>query len=172
MKQIIKIRRIDEGVQPPAINANGDWIDLRAAKTVDIEGPYTVQSRKDKERKSVFTSAVVPLGVAMELPKGYEAIVDARSSLYKNYKVVLANSQGVIDNSYNGNDDQWFAHLIAFNDTTIYKGERICQFRIQLSQRATVWQKLKWLFSSGVKIKIVKELKNSNRGGHGSTGKK
>lgn len=172
MKQTIKVKRIDKGIQPPCIKDTGDWIDLRAAKKVHIEGPYTVQSRKDKDRKSVFTSAVVPLGVAIELPKGYEAIVDVRSSLYKNYQVILANSQGVIDGSYNGDDDQWFAHLLAFNDTIICKGDRICQFRIQLSQKATIWQKIKWLFSNGVKIKIVDHLGNNNRGGHGSTGRR
>ena len=172
MKQIIKIRKIDKGIQAPTIEEKGDWIDLRAAERVSIDGPYTIQSRKDAERKNVFSTAVIPLGIAVELPKGYEAVVDVRSSLYKNYQVMLVNSQGVIDNSYNGNDDQWFAHLIAFHDTIICRGDRICQFRIQLSQKATVWQKLKWLFSSGVKIKVVDELQNSNRGGHGSTGRR
>jgi dUTP pyrophosphatase len=106
----------------------------------------------------------------MELPKGFEAVVNPRSSIFKNFNVILANSQGVIDNSYNGNDDEWMAHLIVFRDVDIKKGDRIFQFRIQLSQKATVWQKLKWLFSSGVKLVRVVELNHPNRGGCGSTG--
>ena len=106
----------------------------------------------------------------MQLPKGYEAIVNSRSSIYKNFFVMLVNGQGVIDNSYCGDNDQWFAQVLAFADTKIEAGDRICQFRIQLSQKATFWQKLKWLFSNGVKIEIVDELGNPNRGGHGHSG--
>ena len=90
--------------------------------------------------------------------------------IYKNFFVILANGQGVIDNSYCGDNDQWFAQVIAFADTKIEAGDRICQFRIQLSQKATFWQKLKWFFSNGVKIEIVDELGNPNRGGHGHSG--
>lgn len=172
MKQTIKIKKINKNIATPEISKKGDWIDLRAAKDMFIAGPYTIQARKDKERKVIFDSNVVPLGIAMELPKGYEAVVNVRSSAYKNYMVVLANGQGIIDNTYNGDNDQWFAHLIAFYDSIICEGDRICQFRIQLSQKATVWQKLKWLFSNGVKIKIVESLGNNDRGGHGSTGRR
>lgn len=161
---------IDKDLPIPVITDNGDWIDLRAAEDRELSSPYTLQARKDINRKSIFTSCVVPLGVAMELPKGYEAVVNARSSTFKNFTVMLVNGQGIIDNSYNGDKDQWFAHIIAFRDNIIKKGDRICQFRIQLSQKATIWQKIKWLFSNGVKIKIVDKLGNSNRGGHGSTG--
>lgn len=172
MKQTIKIKKINKNIATPEISKKGDWIDLRAAEDIAIAGPYTVQARKDKDRKVIFDSNLIPLGIAMELPKGYEAIVDMRSSAFRNYCVILANSQGVIDNTYNGDGDQWFAHLIALHDTVICEGDRICQFRIQLSQKATVWQKLKWLFSSGVKIKVVENLGNKNRGGHGSTGRR
>lgn len=172
MKQTIKIKKINKNIATPEISKKGDWIDLRAAKDIAIAGPYTVQARKDKDRKVIFDSNLVPLGIAIELPKGYEAVVDMRSSAFKNYCVILANSQGIIDNTYNGDDDQWFAHLIALHDAVICEGDRICQFRIQLSQKATVWQKLKWLFSSGVKIKVVENLGNKNRGGHGSTGRR
>jgi len=55
-------------------------------------------------------------------------------------------------------------------ETTIEAGDRICQFRIQLSQKATMWQKIKWLFSSGVELVQVDDLGDNNRGGLGSTG--
>lgn len=172
MKQVIKIKMIKPSLIAPLVSEDGEWIDLRAAKDIELSGPYAIQARKDRDRKVIFESAVVPLGVAMQLPKGYEAIVDARSSLYKNYFVILANSQGVIDNAYCGDDDQWFAQVLAFADTKIEEGDRICQFRIQLSQKATFWQKLKWLFSSGIRIKLVEDLNNPNRGGLGHSGTK
>ena len=170
MKQTIKIKMLNGKVAKPCIKEDSDWIDLRTAEDIRIEGPYTKQARKDTNRKTVFSTKVVPLGIAMQLPKGYEAIVNVRSSTYKNFNVVLANSQGVIDETYNGDNDQWFVHLIAFKDTRISLGDRICQFRIQLSQKATVWQKIKWLFSNGVRIKFVDNLNDIDRGGHGHSG--
>lgn len=170
MKQKIKIKMLGRPLPIPEITKKGDWIDLRAAEDVVLAAPYATQSRKNVERKVIFEQAVIPLGVAMQLPKGYEAIVNSRSSIYKNFFVMLVNGQGVIDNSYCGDNDQWFAQVLAFADTKIEAGDRICQFRIQLSQKATFWQKLKWLFSNGVKIEIVDELGNPNRGGHGHSG--
>lgn len=154
----------------PEIIEKGDWIDLRASEDMELNGPYAIQARKDRERVVNFDHTVIPLGVAIQLPKGYEAVVNPRSSIFKNYSVMLVNSQGIIDNTYCGDEDQWFMHVIAFKDSTINEGDRICQFRIQLSQRATVWQKIKWLFSNGVKIKVVDSLNKDSRGGHGSTG--
>ena len=72
--------------------------------------------------------------------------------------------------SYNGDNDEWKFPAIAIRETTIEEGTRICQFRIQLSQKATFWQKLKWLFSSGVKLVEVDNLNNEDRLGFGSTG--
>lgn len=170
MKQKIKIKMLGRPLPIPEITKKGDWIDLRAAEDIELAAPYAIQARKNAERKVIFEQAVIPLGVAMQLPKGYEAIVNSRSSIYKNFFVMLVNGQGVIDNSYCGDNDQWFAQVLAFADTKIEAGDRICQFRIQLSQKATFWQKLKWLFSNGVKIEIVDELGNPNRGGHGHSG--
>lgn len=172
MKQKIRIKMLGRPFPIPEITKKGDWIDLRAAEDVVLAAPYATQARKNVERKVIFEQAVIPLGVAMQLPKGYEAIVNSRSSIYKNFFVMLVNGQGVIDNSYCGDNDQWFAQVLAFADTKIEAGDRICQFRIQLSQKATFWQKLKWFFSSGVKIEIVDELGNPNRGGHGHSGVK
>lgn len=170
MKQKIKIKMLGRPLPIPEITKKGDWIDLRAAEDVVLAAPYATQARKNVERKVIFEQAVIPLGVAIQLPKGYEAIVNSRSSIYKNFFVMLVNGQGVIDNSYCGDNDQWFAQVLAFADTKIEAGDRICQFRIQLSQKATFWQKLKWLFSNGIKIEIVDELGNPNRGGHGHSG--
>lgn len=172
MKQTIKVKKINKKLADPCITPDGEWIDLRAAKEIKIDSPYAIQGRKDRDRKVIFNDALIPLGISMQLPKGYEAILDARSSIYKNFMVILVNGQGVIDNSYSGDKDEWFIHIVAFKDTVICEGDRICQFRIQLSQKATSWQKIKWLFSNGIKIKIVNSLGNPNRGGHGHSGVK
>ena len=161
---IIKIREITKGCFPKIIK-QGDWIDLIAAETVVIGGPYS------KYHKVEFTSKFIPLGIAIELPKGYEAIINPRSSIFKNYNCILANSQGVIDNTYCGNNDEWKFQAIALSDTVIKKGERICQFRIQLSQNATFVQKMRWLFNNRIEFKKVDKLKNKDRNGFGSTGK-
>lgn len=101
--------------------------------------------------------ALIPLGVAMKLPKGYEAHVVPRSSTYKNFRIIQANSFGIIDNTYCGNDDMWYFPAIAMEDTVINKGDRICQFRIIKSMPA-------------IKLEEVSFLHNKSRGGIGSTG--
>lgn len=120
----------------------GDWIDLRAAETVEL-------------KKGEFK--LIPLGIGMELPEGYEAHVVPRSSTYKNFKIIETNSMGIIDNSYCGDNDQWFFPAYALEDTIINKNDRICQFRIIEKQPK-------------INFEEVNELKNPDRGGHGSTG--
>lgn len=172
MKQVIKVKVITSGCEP-AFNEKGDWIDLRAAKDVTIDCPYANTLHKNKTVRNVeFGRELIPLGVAMQLPEGMEAVVVPRSSTCKHFNVLQANSFGVIDNSYCGSDDQWFFPAIAIDTANIRKGDRICQFKIQPSQKATFWQKLKWLLSDGVVIEFVESLENPNRGGHGSTGVK
>ena len=174
MKQIIKVKVLTEGCLP-VISEDGDWIDLRAAEDVHLEGPYAVaRTRKGGEssRKVIFDTKNIPLGVAMELPAGMEGNTVPRSSSNKKFNILQVNSPGVIDHTYSGPNDQWHMPILATGEVNIKKGDRICQFRIQLSQKATVWQKLKWLFSSGVKIKIVDDLDNPNRGGLGHSGVK
>ena len=124
--------------------AIGDWIDLRAAHTMAIP--------KNQTRK-------VSLGVSMQLPKGYEAHLIPRSSFFKNFKCILVNSKGVIDNIYCGDNDIWFAELMAFEDTVIRKNDRIMQFRIVKKMPK-------------LNIVEVSRLGNPDRGGHGSTGTK
>ena len=125
------------------IDGKSDWIDLRAAETVEMKkGEYRM----------------FPLGVAMELPKGYEAIVAPRSSTFKKYGVILVNSIGIIDESYCGDNDQWQFLAFALKDTVIPKNERVCQFRIIKHQPE-------------VELVEVEHLGNADRGGIGSTGR-
>lgn len=130
-------------IDPVECISKGDWIDLRAGVDVTLKaGEF----------------AMIPLGVAMELPKGYEAIIAPRSSTFKRYGVILANSIGVMDESYKGDNDEWHFLAYAVRDTVIPKNERICQFRIWEHQPET------W-------FDAVEMLGNPDRGGIGSTGR-
>ena len=138
----IKIKYLSD-IIPIEIKDGSDWIDLRCAeKTYLFAGQY----------------AQIPLGVAIQLPNGYEAHVVPRSSTFKKYGVLLANSIGIIDNSYAGDNDQW--HFLAYptRDAIIEKNERICQFRIVKNQ-------------PDIEIVTVESLDNPDRGGIGSTGR-
>lgn len=157
MKLKIKVKTFGGQTLPKIIN-KGEWIDLRA--NIDSSS---------HNKGDIF---IIPLGVGMILPDGFEAIIAPRSSTPKNFGIMCANSFGVIDNSYSGNEDEWKFPAYVIEKKDIHTGDRICQFRIQLSQKATFWQKLKWLFSSGIEIEIVEKLNTINRGGIGSTGKK
>ena len=140
----IKVKYFSENVPKLKLIKQGDWIDLYAAETV-IMKPF------------VYT--LIPLGVAIQLPEGYEGWLAPRSSTFKHYGVIQANSFGVIDNSYCGDDDQWFFPAICFEPTKIPLGAKICQFRIVKTMNKMLV------------IKEVDRLNNKNRGGFGSTGK-
>ena len=131
--EIDKIQKIDKG----------DWIDLRSADNIEL---------KAGEFK------LIPLGVAMELPNGYEAHIVPRSSTYKNFGIIQTNHQAVIDESYCGDNDQWFYPAYALRDTVIKTNDRICQFRIIEKQPEITFEEVVF-------------LNNKNRGGIGSTGK-
>lgn len=119
-----------------------NWIDLRASEDVHLE-------------KGNFK--LIPLGIAMQLPDGYEALIVPRSSTFKNWGIIQTNSIGVIDETYCGDNDQWFFPALAMRETEIHKGDRICQFRIIKHQ-------------PDIDFNIVEILNNKDRGGHGSTG--
>lgn len=172
MKLKIKVKELTEGCMP-CITDRGDWIDLMAAKDVEINAAQAgVQYQKDNAKYRDVTTGVVyiPLGVSMQLPDGFEAIVASRSSGPKKLNMFIPNGIGVIDNSFSGNNDEWHYIASPMTNTTINKGMRICQFRIQLSQKATIWQKIKWMLSSGIELVKVDNLESNDRGGLGSTG--
>lgn len=124
------------------IAGKSDWIDLRAAEDVVMKaGEFRL----------------IPLGVAMKLPVGYEAHVVPRSSTFKNYGIIQTNSMAVIDNSYCGDNDQWRLPVYATRDTEIHFNDRICQFRIMQNQPK-------------IQFYETESLDGANRGGFGSTG--
>ena len=174
MKLKVKVKVLTEGCEP-LILEKGDWIDLRAAESVTLRCP-TAGTYKEhlgsKYRKVSFEYVTIPLGIAIQMPKGYEANIVLRSGTFKTFHVLLTNAMGVIDNSYQGNNDELKAQVVALDNCTIEKFDRFCQMRISLSQKATFWQKIKNLFYSGVEFVVVNDLSSENRGGYNSSGVK
>ena len=125
------------------IDGKSDWIDLRCAEEISL-------------KKGEFK--LVPLGVGMQLPEGYEAHVVPRSSTFKNFGVIQTNHCGVIDESYCGDNDQWYMPVLAVRDTQIHVNDRICQFRIFEHQPV-------------IEFEEAEHLDGEDRGGFGSTGK-
>lgn len=177
MKLKIKVKRIknNEGVvtaQLPKVIKKGDWVDLASSEDFILDAPQagTLKGKEVKHRDVVSQITYIPLGVAMQLPKGFEAIMAARSSAPKKMGIMQANGIGIIDNSFCSDEDQWMFPAVTLRRTSIAKNTRICQFRIQLSQKATLWQRIKWLFTSGIELIEVESLNSENRSGLGSTG--
>lgn len=139
----IKVKYKDKSITRIQRTETGDFIDLRCAEDVAL---------KQGEFKEL------PLGVAMELPKGYEAWLVSRSSLTKNFGVIHCDDVGVIDNSYCGDNDYWRLPVVALRDTVIHKNDRICQFRIHKNM------------PRDLEIEEVEFLGNPDRGGLGSSG--
>lgn len=139
----LKIKYFDKDIEKIKKTKKGDWIDLRSAVDKVL-------------KKGEF--ALIPLGVGMILPDGYEAHIVPRSSTFKNWKILQVNSTGIIDNSYSGENDQWMMAVYATEDTEIKKNDRICQFRIIKKMPE-------------LDIEEVEHLNEESRGGFGSTGK-
>lgn len=169
----IKVKLL-EGYCEPMIIEKGEWIDLYSASYYDLRSPFANTLKRNSKgdyRTVEFNTALIKLGVIIQIPEGFEAILAPRSSTFKRWGILQTNSIGVIDSSYCGPDDEWKFPCVALQDTQIRRGDKICQFRIQLSQKATLWQKLKWLFSNKIEIEIVDKIDAPNRGGFGTTGK-
>lgn len=162
----IKVKLLEAGALPKIIK-KGDWIDLRSRFNYNGQAPKTAP-----DGSIVFDTQIIKLGVAMKLPKGFEAIVVSRSGTFKHYGCIQTNAFGVIDNTYSGNDDEWGYPATFLKEGHISAGDRVCQFKIQLSQKATIWQKLRWLFSNKIEIIQVDKLDDINRNGFGASGKK
>lgn len=140
----IKIKYFTDKIEKLCyIEGKSDWIDLRCAEDIEL-------------RAGEFK--LIPLGVAMALPEGYEAHIVPRSSTFKNFGIIQTNHQGVVDCSYSGDNDQWHMPVYALRDTKIHTNDRICQFRIMENQPK-------------IQFEQVEFLGGMDRGGFGSTGK-
>lgn len=171
----IKVREITKGCMPVK-TPNGDNFDLRSAKNIIIKAPQSGilhQENNEKVRNVTFKNfTIIPLGIAVQLPKGFVADIRPRSSMTKKWHILQTNSPGLIDCSYNGDNDEWGLPVIAIGNSHIQAGDRICQFEIRPSQNASWWQRLKWFFHRKIEFIKVESLNNPDRKGFGSTGEK
>ncbi len=141
-RKIIKVKYHSNKIEKLRyVDGKSDWIDLRAAEDVTLE-------------KGDFY--MINLGISVQIPEGYEMIIAPRSSTYENFGIIQANSIGVIDESYCGNDDVLKMPVIAMRHTEIHINNRICQFRIIKHQPSLDFDE-------------VEDLDNRSRGGFGST---
>lgn len=178
MKLKVKIKVLTEGCMPE-INPKGDCIDLKSAVDMELPAPQSgVLKKTTKDGETVSYRDVelktyhIPLGVIIQLPKGFKANVYSRSSGPSKKGLMIPNGVGIIDNPYCGPDDEWKYICTTMRHTSIEKGDKICQFEICLSQKANIFNKLKWLFCNGIELIEVDGIDSINRGGIGSTGVK
>lgn len=144
-KMEIKIKRFDKELPIPEYKTKGAAaFDLYARETVTIL-PGEV--------------GLIPLNVAIEIPKGYFILLVNRSSTFK-MGITSANGVGIGDSDYCGDNDEYrFAARNYINEpVTIERGTRCCQMLILPVQQ--------------VNIQDVDHLENDDRGGFGSTGNK
>lgn len=146
--------------------AKGDFIDLRVdtikewKRVGTIKEPNGIAVEESNWETILYRKGDVikfGLGVAMELPEGYEAEIRPRSSTFKKYGLIQTNSVGTIDNSYKGDNDEWMVEFVAMRDGAINRFDRVCQFRI-------------WENQPSFEFEEVDRLGNEDRGGFGSTG--
>lgn len=147
-----------------------DWIDVRACKikingeeipwkTVEIDGETKVIPIKYYAGEDVS----IDLGISVQLPKGREAHLLPRGGTYKNYGMMLVNSEGIIDESYKGKGDHWIMNYLAIKSGTINLYDRIGQFRTfnkMVTDEGMVF------------MRKVETLDNEDRGGFTSSGVK
>jgi len=150
---ILKIKLVDPEFNPIMPQKNGDWIDIAIPNDVTIE--------KDDFK-------LIDLGFAAKIPIGYEAHVLPRSSTFMKYGILMANSMGIIDNTYSGDSDIWKFPAYALKNTHIEKGTRIAQFRLVKTMDSDFIDTAEVLDPRY--IYVVNHLDDTDRGGFGSTG--
>lgn len=143
----VKIKRVREGSDIPLpryMTSHSAGMDLYA----DIEGEMVLQPGKRK---------LIPTGIAISLPDGFEAQIRPRSGLAINHGITLLNSPGTIDADYRGEVSVIMINL-GDNSFTIKRGDRIGQIVINKIYHAS-WEE-------------AEELDNTKRGsgGFGHTG--
>jgi dUTP pyrophosphatase len=157
----IKVRYHDKNLEKLKMIEKGNWIDLRASSVKYEPTPGYWVERPLYNNPFYYpecTTMMINLGVSIDLGE-YEAHVVPRSSTFKNYHLIQTNSIGIIDSSYNGDDDIWYFPCYAIRGGVLHHNDRICQFRL-------------FDVMDFISIEEVKYLNNLNRGGFGSTGVK
>lgn len=151
----MRIKYFDGAKKLEKIN-KGNWIDVYANDDIFV---------------SVGERAMIPLGFALELPKGWEGHLVPRSSTFKTWGIIQTNHVGVVDDTYIGDNDQWHMPVYCLQNKEkivfqgdeggvwINKGDKIGQFRIMEVM-------------PDIEFEEVDSFGNEDRGGFGTTGVK
>ena len=101
---------------------------------------------------------LVPTGIALACPGGHYLALSPRSSLFKNFGLIMVNSPGIVDADYCGDEDELLLSLLNLSDTLaeIRKGDRLAKGVFQRYTR--------------VRFEEVEDMMAVSRGGYGSTG--
>ena len=143
--QSIEIIKLHNDAQLPVYQTTGSaGMDLSAR----LDAPVILQP---------MARTVIPTGIAIALPLGYEAQIRARSGLSSKYGITLVNGIGTIDSDYRGEVGALVVNL-GQEAFTIEPGMRIAQMVIAR------YEQVDW--------RVVSELSETRRGagGYGSTG--
>jgi dUTP pyrophosphatase len=142
----VKIINQSSNSLPEYATAGAAGMDLRAY----LDAPFVLKP---------MARALIPTGIFIQLPHGYEAQIRPRSGLAIKYGITLLNTPGTIDEDYTG---EIKIILINLSDTdfVIESGERIAQMVIARYEKAE-WEQVEVLDST-----------ERGSGGFGSTGKK
>lgn len=148
-KSLIRIEKLPHaaGLPLPAYETSGSaGLDLRAA----VEEAYHLEPGQ---------TTVVPTGLKISLPEGYEGQVRPRSGLAARYGISIPNAPGTIDSDYRGE-----VMVILTNGGserfTIQRGDRIAQLVV------AKYERIEWEESESL------ETSDRGSGGFGSTGKR
>ncbi len=141
----VKIKRFDKTIDLPSYKTLGAaCIDLYSRETIAIKAHEV---------------GLISLNIAIQIPKDHFGVLLARSSTHK-MGIMAANGIGIIDSDYCGDNDEISFAALNFTDreVTIEKATRVAQLMV--------------LTCKQMEIIEVSKLKNKDRGGFGSTGKK
>jgi len=141
----IKIINYSSNPLPSYATAGSSGMDIRA----NLEMPKELQP---------LERALIPTGLFIELPTGYEAQIRPRSGLAIKHGITCLNSPGTIDSDYRGEIKIVLINL-SQEAQIIEPGDRIAQMIIQKVER------IEWKESQELEITI------RNAGGFGHTGK-
>lgn len=146
--KVIEIKTVNSGKQPLPVYATEQsaGMDLKA----DIEEPVVLKP---------FSRALIPTGLHIQLPAGYEAQIRPRSGLALKHGITVLNTPGTIDADYRGDIGVILINMSA-ETFTVNPGERIAQMVISEYVQGT--------------LVPVESLESSERGedGFGHTGVK
>jgi dUTP pyrophosphatase len=145
MSKVIRIKRFDKSLPLPEHKTKG-------------AAGFDFTAREDTAIKA-GEIAIIPLNVALEVPKGYVVLLVERSSTRK-FGVTMINGVGIMDSDFRGDEDEYrfLAQNFTKKTVVIEKGTRIAQGIL--------------IKHETVKFKEVSKLGNKTRGGFGTTGHK